>query len=103
MPKPQLEHALAAQDDVMALVGPAALTVERAEDRVKEAARGVIRLRIGDLRSEIDTLTARAGALRLQLNSLMPTLIDRPWLTPWPTEAAALLDDPEAVLGDEVT
>jgi hypothetical protein len=57
-----------------------------------EAARRVIRLRVSELRAEIDGLVAKAEELRGHLNGLMPTLYDRPW----PVAAEALLHDPEA-------
>jgi hypothetical protein len=70
----------------------------QAAAQVKEAARGVIRLRISALKAEIDALNARAEDLHGQLNGLMPTLYERRWEVPWPPAAAALLHDPEAYL-----
>jgi hypothetical protein len=52
----------------------------------------VIRLRVFELRAEIDALTAQSEARRGELNGLLPCLADRRW----PAAAAALLHYPEA-------
>jgi len=92
----ELEHAEAARTEVAVLVGTAEAAEAEAEAQVKEAARGVIRLRVAELRAEIDTLNARLEERRSAINSLTPTLTERRW--PWPAEAEALLHDPEAAL-----
>jgi hypothetical protein len=42
--------------------------------------------------------TAQLAERRGRLNALMPCVAERRWPVPWPAEAAALLDDPEAAL-----
>jgi hypothetical protein len=50
--------------ELAGLVGPAERAVTEAEAGVKEAARGVIRLRVSDLSAEIAALSARLEARR---------------------------------------
>jgi hypothetical protein len=95
-----LEQAMAARDEVAARLGPAELAVIDAEVGVKEAARGVIRRRIADLRMDIDGLTAQAEAHRKVMNALLVCLVERRWPVPWPAAAEALLHDPEAALDE---
>lgn len=93
-----LEAAIAARAEVER----AAAAAERAEaesaTRVREAARGVVRGWIFDLRTEIDELAEQLAARRERLNRLMPTLTERRWEVPWPAEAEVLLTDPGAAL-----
>jgi hypothetical protein len=93
-----LEHAIVARDEVAGLVGPAEAAVSEAASQVKEAARGVIRLRVSELQAEIAALTAQLEERRVARDRLLPTLYERRWEVPWPTEAKALLHDPEAAL-----
>jgi hypothetical protein len=94
----ELEHAIAAKNEVAVAVARAERAIVEAEARIKEAAAGVIRLRVSELRSEIDGLNERLKERCGQLNSLMPTLHERRWEVPWPAAAVALLADPEAAL-----
>lgn len=93
-----LAPAVAAHNELTAQVGTAEHVVEGAKARVKEAARGVIKLHVSELRSEIDGLNAQLAERRDRLNRLMPTLAERRWPVPWPAEAEALLTDPEGAL-----
>lgn len=93
-----LAHAGAAKAEVDALAAQAERAVTAAESHLKEAARGVIKLRVSELQAQIGGLVARTEALRTALNTLLPTLSERRWPVPWPAEAEALLHDPEAAL-----
>jgi hypothetical protein len=70
------------------------------EAAVTEAASGVVRLRVSEMRTKIDRLAEQMAELRGQLNSLMPCVAERPWPVAWPT--AALLHDPEAAVDGPV-
>lgn len=81
-----------------ATVEAAEAAVAEAEADVKAAARCVVKLRISELRAEMDQLEQQLADRRKRLNALRPCIDERPWSVPWPANAAALLDDPEAAL-----
>jgi hypothetical protein len=87
----------AARAEVVALVGSATEAEALAEASVKETSRSVIRLRVSELKAEMDALNDWLEDPRGHFHGLMPTHTDRRWAVPWPA-AAALLHNPEAAL-----
>lgn len=85
----ELAHGQAAKAEVEAAADRADRAVVAAESHLKEAAHGVIRLRVSELQAEIGELNAQLEAAKARINRLLPTLADRRWPVPWPAEGGA--------------